>query len=341
MRVRSVLPGGPGGPGNLPPVPAVSTVPTVSDVVTALDALWPPELAESWDAVGLVCGDPSAEVTRVLFAVDPVQEVVDEALRIGADLLVTHHPLYLRGTTTVAPVGRSGFKGRVVHDLIRGGVALLVAHTNADRADPGVSDALAAAVGLRVTGPLVPDPADPAGRRGLGRIGVLDAPVTLAQFAARAAHGLPRTAIGLRIAGDPDAAVATVAVCGGSGDSLFDEVRAAGVDAYLTADLRHHPASEAREAGPPALLDAAHWATEWPWCEQAAAQLDEISDRNGWALRTHVSRAVTDPWTAHAASTAPSGPPDPSGPSGSSDAVPPAASPSSPSRTSSSPGAPR
>jgi dinuclear metal center YbgI/SA1388 family protein len=272
-------------------------VPTLSDVIAALEALWPPERAEQWDAVGLVCGDPDAQVSRVLFAVDPVQEVVDEAVKLDADLLVTHHPLYLRGTTTVAA---TGFKGRVVHGLIKNDIALHVAHTNADRADPGVSDALAAAVGLRITGPLVPDPTDPAGRRGLGRIGELEVPLTLAEFADLAARGLPRTATGLRIAGDPQQLVRTVAVCGGSGDSLFADVRKAGVDAYLTADLRHHPASEAQQAGPPALIDAAHWATEWPWCEQAAAQLDEISDRHGWALRTYVSRTVTDPWTAHA-----------------------------------------
>ncbi|MDX2848549.1 MULTISPECIES: Nif3-like dinuclear metal center hexameric protein [Streptomycetaceae] len=272
-------------------------MPKLSDVIAALEALWPPAWAEQWDAVGLVCGDPDAEVGRVLFAVDPVREVVDEAIATGADLLVTHHPLYLRGTTTVAA---TGFKGRVVHTLIRNGIALHVAHTNADRADPGVSDALAEAVGLRVTGPLVPDPADPAGRRGLGRIGELPEPMTLADFARRAAAGLPATATGLRVAGDPERQVRTVAVCGGSGDSLFDDVRRAGVDVYLTADLRHHPASEARQAGPPALVDAAHWATEWPWCEQAARRLDEVSERHGWALRTYVSRAVTDPWTAHA-----------------------------------------
>jgi dinuclear metal center YbgI/SA1388 family protein len=274
-------------------------VPKLSDVIAALEALWPPERAEQWDAVGLVCGDPDADVTRVLFAVDPVQEVADEAIRMGVDLLVTHHPLYLRGTTTVAA---TGFKGRVVHTLIKNDIALHVAHTNADRADPGVSDALAGAIGLRITGPLVPDPADPAGRRGLGRIGELAAPLTLAEFADRAAQGLPRTAAGLRIAGDPEQQIRTVAVCGGSGDGLFADVRAAGVDAYLTADLRHHPASEAQQAGSPALIDAAHWATEWPWCEQAASQLDEISDRHGWALRTYVSRTVTDPWTAHALS---------------------------------------
>ncbi|MGW0605491.1 Nif3-like dinuclear metal center hexameric protein [Streptomyces sp. NPDC002644] len=277
-------------------------MPRLSEVTAALENLWPAERAESWDAVGTVVGDPDQEVTRVLFAVDPVQEIVDEAVKLGAGLLVTHHPLYLRGTTTVAA---STFKGRVVHDLIRNDVALHVAHTNADKADPGVSDALAGTLGLRVLRPLVPDRDDPAGRRGLGRVCELDAPVPLREFAARAAAALPATAQGVRVAGDPDAPIRTVAVSGGSGDSLFDAVRAAGVDAFLTADLRHHPVSEARAHSPLALLDAAHWATEWPWCQLAAAQLEEISERHGWNLRVHVSATVTDPWTAHAASTHP------------------------------------
>ncbi|MFJ8729843.1 Nif3-like dinuclear metal center hexameric protein [Streptomyces bauhiniae] len=288
-------------------------MPRLSEVIAALETLWPAERAESWDAVGTVTGDPGQEVGRVLFAVDPVQEVVDEAVRLGADLLVTHHPLYLRGTTTVA-AGTP--KGRVVHTLIKNDIALHVAHTNADKADPGVSDALAGALDLRVTGPLVPDPDDPAGRRGLGRICELDHPLTVRELAERAAERLPATAQGIRVAGDPGAVVRTVAVSGGSGDSLFDRVRAAGVDAFLTADLRHHPASEFAASvtdRPLALIDAAHWATEWPWCELAAAELDQISDRHGWGLRVHVSKTVTDPWTAHAASpvtTSPMGAPN-------------------------------
>ncbi|WP_069769073.1 Nif3-like dinuclear metal center hexameric protein [Streptomyces sp. LUP30] len=277
-------------------------MPRLSEVIAALENLWPAERAESWDAVGTVVGDPGQEVSRVLFAVDPVQEIVEEAVKLGADLLVTHHPLYLRGTTTVAA---STFKGRVVHTLIKNDIALHVAHTNADTADPGVSDALAGALDLRVVGPLVPDPSDAEGRRGLGRVCELDHPITVRELAARAAERLPATAQGIRVAGDPEALVRRVAVSGGSGDSLFEQVRAAGVDAFLTADLRHHPASEFVAAGahsPLALLDAAHWATEWPWCELAASQLDEISDRRGWDLRVHVSRTVTDPWTAHAAS---------------------------------------
>ncbi|MFJ4618329.1 Nif3-like dinuclear metal center hexameric protein [Streptomyces sp. NPDC088812] len=277
-------------------------MPRLSEVIAALEKLWPAERAEAWDAVGTVVGDPDQKIARVLFAVDPVQKIVDEAVKLDADLLVTHHPLYLRGTTTVAA---STFKGRVVHDLIKNDIALHVAHTNADTADPGVSDALAGALDLRVVRPLVPDVSDPEGRRGLGRVCELDHPLTVREFAARAAERLPATAQGLRVAGDPEAVVRTVAVSGGSGDSLFDHVRAAGVDAFLTADLRHHPASEFMAAGahrPLALFDAAHWATEWPWCELAAAQLDEISDRNGWGLRVHVSTTVTDPWTLHSPS---------------------------------------
>lgn len=119
--------------------------PTLAQAVDALDALYPPSLAADWDSVGTVCGDPADPVRRVLFAIDPVDVVVDEAVRLGADLLVTHHPLFLRGTSSVAATTA---KGRVVHRLIKAGVGLHVAHTNADHATPGVSDALAAALGL-------------------------------------------------------------------------------------------------------------------------------------------------------------------------------------------------
>ncbi|MYW02093.1 Nif3-like dinuclear metal center hexameric protein, partial [Streptomyces sp. SID3343] len=91
----------------------------------------------------------------------------------------------------------------------------------------------------------------------------------------------------------------TVAVCGGAGDSLFDAVRRSGADLYVTADLRHHPASEALEHGGPALLDAPHWATEWPWLAHAAAELTNALAVSGATVETYVSELVTDPWTFH------------------------------------------
>ena len=182
-----------------------------------------------------------------------------------------------------------------MHDLIRAGVALHVCHTNADVADPGVSDALAAALGLVDIGPLA------AG--GLGRIGLLPAPQAARDFVAHVARALPATAAGVRAAGDLDRVVHRIAVCGGSGDSLLDDVRRAGVDAYLTADLRHHRVSEALEEGAPLLVDAAHWATEWPWLADAADRLRETLGERGTTVATTVSARVTDPWRLHVKET--------------------------------------
>src|SRR3954453_6154991 len=120
-------------------------MPRLAELVDALERHYDPSWAEPWDAAGLVCGDPDADVRRVHFAVDPVAVVADEAIADGAQLLVTHHPLYLRGATSVAATEA---KGRLVHRLIGNGVALYVAHPNADIAAPGVSAALAAAIGV-------------------------------------------------------------------------------------------------------------------------------------------------------------------------------------------------
>jgi dinuclear metal center YbgI/SA1388 family protein len=207
---------------------------TLGEVVAALEARYDPALAEEWDAVGLVCGDPDEPVQRVLFAVDPVAAVVDEVVETGAQLLVTHHPLLL---TPVHGVPASDPKGRLVHRLVRAGAALFVAHTNADRApDSGVNDALAAALGLTDTTPLQPAETDP--RAGLGRIGRLPQPLTLQEFADLVAAALPDTVGGVRAAGDPAHRIATVAVCGGSGGSLLPAAAAAGADVLLTSDLR-------------------------------------------------------------------------------------------------------
>ena len=128
---------------------------TLADVVSVLEGLYDPRDAEDWDAVGLVCGDAAAPVRRILFAVDPVADVVDEALRIGADLVVCHHPLLL---SAVHGVPASDPRGAVVHRLLGAGSALFTAHTNADVASPGVSDALASVLGLTSLRPLLPLP---------------------------------------------------------------------------------------------------------------------------------------------------------------------------------------
>jgi dinuclear metal center YbgI/SA1388 family protein len=383
--------------------PALTTAPTsgptLGEVAAILHGWYDPATAEDWDAVGLVAGDPAAPVRRVLFAVDPVQAVVDEAVEWGADLLVVHHPLLLRPVSSVAATTP---KGRAVHTLVRNGVALLAAHTNADVPAGGVSAALADAVGVHDARPLqavpaaaldklvvfvphadaerlvdaladagagavgdydrcvftstglgsfrpgpgatpaigevgrveqvpetrvemvVPRPrrdavlgamraahpyeepafdllemADLPGDSGHGRIGRLAEGVPLREFVDRVVAALPANASGARVAGDLDATVRTVAVCGGSGDFLLDRVRQLGADVYLTSDLRHHPVSELLEQpDAPAVVDVPHWAAEATWLPVVEQRLRTELAARGTTVETRQSTIVTDPWTS-------------------------------------------
>lgn len=257
------------------------------DVVGVLERLYPPDTAQSWDQVGLVTGDPEQPVERILLALDPTLAVIEEARASGADLLITHHPLLMRGIHSVATTSA---KGASVTGLVVADVALYVAHTNADVAAAGVCEALGSAAGLTDTEPLALVEEQP-----LGRVGRLAAPMTLGDFATSLYAALPAAAPGLRVAGPPDATVETVAVLGGAGDDQFAAVRACGADVYVTADLRHHPALEAREearGGTPYLIDAGHWSSEAVW-------LPIVRDALAAALRVDIdiSTVRTDPWT--------------------------------------------
>ncbi|MGK2348581.1 Nif3-like dinuclear metal center hexameric protein [Actinomyces sp. W5033] len=265
---------------------------TVADVVRILREAAPPELAEPWDSNQLICGDPDDAVRSVLLAVDPLPPVIDEAISVGVDMVITHHPLFLRGTDHVSAT--TG-KGRSVHRLIRAGIALANAHTTWDCAAGGNADALAAAVGLTSTTVLSPSSADPA--LGIGRVGRLEQPTTLRALAERVAAVLPDSAPGLLVGGDPEAEVSTVAVSGGSGDSLLGAARQAGADVFLTADLRHHPATDHLADGRPYLLCGTHWATEWVGLAPLASRLEAGAAHRGRTLTTRVSKVLTDPWT--------------------------------------------
>ncbi len=368
-------------------------MPALSDVVDLLHGWFPPDTADGWDAVGLVYGDPAAPVRKVLFAVDPTLEVAVEAAAWGADLLVVHHPLFLKAVHGFAATTP---KGRTLATLAGAGCALLTAHTNADQALGGVSEAFATALGLGDLAPIaaragdrldkltvyvprgdadrlraaladagagrigdydgasfstpgegrfrplsganptigevgvaetvaetrievvlerglraavvaamlathpyeepaydVVELADPGtGSTGSGRVGTV-AETTLGEFAALVAAALPATAHGVRVAGDAGRVVRRVAVCGGAGDFLLDDVLRTDVDVYVTSDLRHHPASEFREQDGPALVDVAHWAAEWTWLPVVQRRLVEAL---GDTVETRVSTTCTDPW---------------------------------------------
>jgi len=263
---------------------------TLADADAAISALWPPAGAESWDAVGLIAGDPASEVSAIHLAVDAVPDTVDETLEVGAQLLLTHHPLLLRGVTSVA---EDRYKGVVIARLLRGGSSLVAAHTNADIVARGTSAVLAERLGLLDTRPIEAG-SDPA--LGLGRVGRLVTPTTLGALARTLADILPATAQGVRVAGEYGGEVTTVALCAGAGDSLLAHPEVVAADVYITSDLRHHPASEARERARlgrgPSLIDVSHWASEWLWLDVAAEQLRAALP----GVAVTVSELRTDPW---------------------------------------------
>lgn len=261
------------------------------DLRRVTEELWPQATAESWDRVGLVTGRDEAPLRRVLLAVDAVRSTIDEAIEWGADALLTHHPLLLRGVHSIA---EDTAKGALLAALIRADCALVAAHTNADSPQGGVSDVLAQRLGLQESRPLVAGVTPDAG---LGRIGQLEHALSLRDFAERVAAVLPLTAGGVRVAGDPERSVRTIALLGGAGDSLLDHEAVRGADVYLTSDLRHHPAQESLErslaVGGPALIDVSHWAAESLWLDGAADRLRQLLP----GLQTRVSERRTDPWS--------------------------------------------
>lgn len=274
---------------------ASTSTPTVGDVLLAIEELWPESLAEGWDAVGLVVGRPDREVSTIVFAVDPTEAVIDDAVNLGADLIVAHHPLMLKPVNSVAATHA---KGAVVHRLIEAGCALVTVHTNGDSAIGGVSDVLADAFGLSNVAPLA-GAADGLPEEGIGRVGDLPEATSLGDFAELVFSMLPAVAGGMRVAGDRHGLVRRVALCGGAGDNLFDRVRASQADVYVTADLRHHPALEAREAavnGRPYLIDVSHFGSEWLWLTPAANALSNVLSDQGFTVDVRVSTVNSDPW---------------------------------------------
>ncbi len=243
----------------------------LSGLLLELNKLWPTTSAEDWDRVGLVTGNNTQEVKRVLLTVDVTAEVVAEAIEGKFDLLLAHHPLLLKGINTVA---EDTSKGALLSSLIRAEIALYSAHTNADVQKSGTSNVLSSLIGLTKVRPLVPN----ADGTGIGVIGELDQDMSLGQLAGKLNAVLPATASGVRVAGEYDRAVSKIALCAGAGDAYLQTALDSGADVYITSDLRHHPAQEILEQAKArgidfSLVDISHWAAEFVWLEQAKKEL--------------------------------------------------------------------
>ncbi len=222
---------------------------TVHDVFSALCAIAPLSLQMDFDNSGFLFGHADRELHRVLLALDVTDEVVEEALRLQAELIVSHHPLIfhpLKSMTDQSPEGRRLLK------LAENRIAVISMHTNLDIAEGGVNDVLMDALGVKTEG-FLEEP-------GLGRIGVLDAKIPMQSFLARCREALDCRGLRYVDAGKP---VYRVAVMGGSGADSLERAAELGCDTYVTADVKYHQFQRALELSLN-LIDADHFSTENP-----------------------------------------------------------------------------
>ncbi|MDR3567872.1 MAG: Nif3-like dinuclear metal center hexameric protein [Syntrophobacteraceae bacterium] len=263
----------------------------VKDILGWIDSWAPFRFAESWDNCGLQVGNPQSSLTRVLVALDPSTPVLIEARDLGCECLVTHHPLLLH---PLRAIRTDSWPGSIVGRAVLSGISIIAAHTNLDVARNGTNAQLVELLGLNVTGPLEAEPSMCEDSRywGMGLVGLMPeetTPRSLAE-ALNAALGVAS----VRIAGDLEKKVRSVAVCAGSGGSLLEKAVASGADLFVTGDLKYHDARLAEESGI-AVVDIGHFASEKPVLGPLSDFLRSRARAEATGLEIFVSTSETDP----------------------------------------------
>ena len=240
---------------------------TVKDILAYIESLAPRYMKMDWDNVGLLCGRKDKPVAKILVALDPFRNVIEEAIEEKADLIVTHHPLIFRNP--LMTVNEDTEAGRCVLTLIENGIAAINAHTNLDLAPGGINDVLAQTIGLSEIEVLNPEGTDEIGKPyGLLRCGTVPEQ-PLSTFLAHVKESLHCDGLRYVDCGKP---VARVAVGGGSCADEMWEALDAGCDTFVTADIKYNQFRTAFENGLN-LIDAGHFHTENPSMPVLAAGL--------------------------------------------------------------------
>ena len=226
----------------------------VSDITAALEAVAPLHLQESYDNAGLIVGHPDMEVTGILFSLDCIESVVDEAVRKGCNMVVSHHPIVFRG---LKQFNGKNYVERTVISAIQKGVALYAIHTNLDNVlYKGVSTRIATQLGLHNLQILQPKP----GLEGVGAgiVGLLAQPMTETSFLEHIKKCMKAPCV--RYTALRQQPVQKVAVCGGSGSFLLQDAIRSGADIYVTADFKYHEFFDAE--GKIIIADIGHYESE-------------------------------------------------------------------------------
>jgi len=260
----------------------------IREIIEWLEELAPPSLALHGDKIGLQVGSRAAAVSRVLTSLDVTEEVVEEAVRLDAQLIVAHHAVLFHPLHVLID---DDHHSALAMKLVRAGVNVYIAHTNLDAAVGGINDQLASRLGL-INVRALTQPVS-GNSDGIGRIGCLATVMPLAQFAieVRDRLGVER----VRYVGRPEQQVGTVAVVGGAGASYMDQTLESGADCLVTGDLKYHDALEAYARGF-ALVDPGHNGSERFIANTMRDFLTRKAVDCGRALHVLASKVSTEPF---------------------------------------------
>ncbi len=224
----------------------------ICEIMDFFEKSIPSKMKMDFDNVGLLVGKSTNPVSKVLCALDITNEVIEEAIEIGAELIVSHHPLFFKLKSVTDSTG----EGHKIIRMLENGISAICLHTNLDIVDGGVNDVLIEKFGCRVFGSVDTGAAYNGG--GMGRFGEISAAIPMSEFLEITKKTLNASGLRFHSSGKP---VKRIAVCGGSGGDLIDAVIAHGCDTYITADIKYHQFMQAVEAELN-LIDAGHYCTE-------------------------------------------------------------------------------
>lgn len=263
----------------------------ILDLITLLEKIAEPALAENWDNVGLMVGGAEAEISGILIALDPTLEVLNEAKERGCNTIVTHHPLIFTG---VKSIRTDHPEGRILAKSLADKLVVIGCHTNLDKVDGGVSDMLATCLGLLECRVLVPDPgASDLHKVGFGRMGMLPVAMTFEDFA-----GLLREKLHIpfvKMTGIPPVEIIKVAVCAGSGSEFASAAMAAGANVYVSGEVKHAMARWAESVGF-CIVDCGHFATENVMVPGLAKLIRSGFAELGVTVKVFTTEQQTDPF---------------------------------------------
>ena len=259
--------------------------PTANELAEIIEVRYPKSLAVEWDVVGFVTNNSNVEVNNILLTIDVTEEVVAEAKEKSIDLIISHHPLIL-DPEEISDIQSNRIQLR--KKLEDNNISLYVAHTNADIAQGGVNDSLAKVLSLQNV--------ETFGLEKMGRKGNLRTEITLREFINLLKDKLPKVKSSIQVSGNLESKISKVALSGGAGSSLLEEVRNEDVDVFVTADLKHHAVSDNKNMSGPALVSVSHWASEWVWLPELEQQLKTDLALKQLNARIFISEISTDPW---------------------------------------------